>query len=222
MSIGMRIINGLLLAVLALAGTAVATNGPCPECDEDGTADEHGVASKSGPGNESGSYHSVDAGVVTDHAETLGDTDLSVGDSDDPQGFWAWVSLCLSAFVEGLEDILGFDVDVDANVEAFVNEHGADLDATVTAPDQVCDALDDGTAAALGDDGTCALGFDRSKAGDLDGQTWEAMGEADAVRHDLGLGHLNETTGVGGEDLPEDTSAGQCVHAPEVTLTECE
>lgn len=138
-----------LAALLAIAGFASAQS-VCPECDEDGD----GVADNT--------YHDVDLGVVEDHAEALVDTDLAHGHNDDEKGLWAWFSLCLSAWIGKIEEALGMDTDVDANVDAYVSEDGLDLDAT----------------AYLGGE---RVDFDDSELGDLDGMTWDAMADVHAT-----------------------------------------
>lgn len=199
----MRIINGLLLTLVAFSATAVAQGQTCPECDEDGEPVEN-------------TYYSVDLGVITNETEVLGDTDVALSHSDDEKGFWAWFSLCLSAFVDGIEDLIGVSVDADANVEAYLSEDGVDLDATVYVPGEACAALPAEAAdarAALGDNGACAFGYDRGALGELDGETWPAMEQANAVREQTGTTGLYEQVGVGGEDLPEDRDVDLCLYA---------
>ena len=163
----MRILTGLM-AMITIAGVASAQNDPCPECDDDG------------PNNPDNTYSSVDLGVIGNDTEALGDTDWAVSHTDDEKGFWAWLSICLSVFVQHVETLLGMEVDTDANVNAYLSEDGIDLDATVKMEDEVCSGLDGNVTSALGDNGTCTFSFDRSDLGDLDGQTWEAMGEVNA------------------------------------------
>lgn len=203
MSIGMRIVNGLLVTLLAVAATAAAQGQSCPECDEDGE-----------PVNNT--YYSIDLGVLANETHVLGDTDAALSHTDYEKGFWAWFSLCLSAFVDGIEALIGVNVDADANVEAYLSEDGADLDATVYVPGEACAALPPEAAearGALGDDGDCAFGYDRSGLGDLDGETWPAMTEVNAVRDETGTDGLYGDLGVGGEDLPEDRDVDLCLNA---------
>ena len=170
----MRILTGLL-ALLALTGVASAQNDPCPECDPDGGE------------NPDNTYSSIDLGLVGNDTEVLGDTDWAVSHSDDEKGFWAWLSLCLGVFLAHVEEILGVEVDADASVEAYLSEDGIDLDATVQMEDEVCQNVDGNVTAALGDNGECVFGFDRSELGDLDGQTWEVMGDANAQLREAGV-----------------------------------
>lgn len=205
MSIGMRILAGLL-ALITAAGVASAQNDPCPECDSDG------------PAGDSGSYSSIDLGAITDNATALVDTDASFSDSDDEEGFWAWLSICLSVFVERIENLLGVEspeVDLDANVDAFISDDGVDLDANVQLDDEVCDNMDGNVTEALGGNSDCVFSFDRSELGDLDGETWKVAAEAKAA---LGLDEVNLP--VGGEHIPEDIDIDLCLYA-ELELGVC-
>ena len=190
----MRTATRILMALAALLATTGIAAAQCLECDVDGE-----------PGD-SGSYTSVDAGAVTDKANVSGDSDLSVADSD--EGFWLWLALCLSAFVDGIEGILGVDSGVDANVEAYGSQHGVDLDATVTLPGPACDAAAKANGAAGKAKGAlpkeaadkvpalpCSASFDGSPAGDLDGKTWEAMAD------------VHDATGAEDVKLPVDGDA---------------
>ena len=171
----MRILMGLT-ALLAVSGVAAAQNDPCPECDPDG-AD-----------NPDNTYSSVDLGYVTNDTEVLGDSDWAVSHSDDEKGFWAWLSLCLSAWLAHVEGVLGVDADVDGNVELYLSEDGVDLDATVQMDERVCETVGENeTLASLGDDGGCVFGFDRSDLGDADGQTWVLLGDANGQLRDAGV-----------------------------------
>lgn len=136
-----------LIALLAFAGVAAAQNVPCPECDADGDAVDS-------------NYYSVDAGLVGDDAEALVDTDAATSHANTGGGFFAWLSVCLSAFLQKVGDAVG--VDLDANAEAYVDSDGVDLDATVRAGDHVVD-LDD------------------SPVGDVDGMTYEAIAQIEGA-----------------------------------------
>lgn len=182
----MRILTGLL-ALVAVSGLASAQDDPCPECDPDGGS------------NPDNTYSSVDVGALHGESKALADSDWATSHSDDEKGFWTWLSLCLSAFLSEWKEMLGVEADADAGVETYASQDGVDLDATVQADDQVCEPLPDDARAALGDDGSCALGFDRSAAGDLDGRTWEAMGDVNARLDEAGV---DRRAPVPGETLP--------------------
>ena len=147
----------ILLGLAALLVVAGAASAQCPECDEDGD------------GNADNTYHNVNLGLVENETGTLVDTDAAHGHLSGGQGFWGWLSLCLSVLLAPIEEALGVDLGVDANAEAYVSEEGADLDATLY----------------LGGD---RWSFDESEIGDLDGQTWEVMAEANAARNEAGVG----------------------------------
>lgn len=134
MTIGTRLLL-TLAGLLAIAGVASAQ---CPECDPDGE-----------PGDD-GSYSSIDLGAVDEHGAAVGDTDLSVAD-EGSDSFWAWISICLMAFIEGIEDAIGIDLGLYASADAYVSEDGIDLDAGLTVPDAACGAANDalGQAPAL-------------------------------------------------------------------------
>jgi hypothetical protein len=146
-----------LAGLLAVAG--VATAQECPECDEDGE-----------PGT-SGSYSSVDFGYVADDALYLVDTDTSVSEEDDPKGFWAWLSVCVTVLVDCFEEILGFDTGYQSNADLYVSEHGIDLDASARLVDPACDLAPE----------TCTFDFDESEVGHLDDETWRAGSDAHAL-----------------------------------------
>ena len=171
----MRTATRILMALAALLATCGIAAAQCLECDVDGE-----------PGD-SGSYTSADAGAATDKLNLSGDSDLSMADSD--EAFWLWLALCLSAFVDGIEEILGVDSGADANVEGYASQHGVDLDAAVTLAGPACDAAGKANEAAGKAKGAlprdaadkapavpCSTSFDGGPAGDLDGKTWEAMG----------------------------------------------
>jgi hypothetical protein len=165
----------MLLALVALAGIASAQNAPCPECDEDGA---------SNPENQ---YSSIDIGLIhEDDAEGLVDTDLATSHMGDEKGLWTWLSICLSVFVEKIENALGLDtgVDVDAHVEVYASEDGVDLDASIPG----------------------VWDFDESEIGHLDGETWEAMQDVNALRGDA-------RTGLGVPDGFEGIDVDACVYA---------
>lgn len=151
MSFGIRILTALA-AMLALAGVAAAQ---CPECDEDGE-----------PGT-SGSYSSIDTGYVTEDGIYLVDTDMSVSDPDDPKGFWAWISVCITAIVDCFEEVLGVDTGFQSSTDLYVSEHGLDLDSTVRLVDPACELAPE----------TCVVDFDESELGQLDDMTWQGSTE---------------------------------------------
>lgn len=136
-----------LAALLAFAGVATAQNLACPECDEDGAAEES-------------NYFSVDAGAVDEPSEALVDTDAATSNENTEGGFFAWLSVCLSAFLEDVSDALG--IELDANVEAFVDSDGVDIDGVVQVGDTVVDIEDD-------------------VVGDLDDQTYEAIAQIESA-----------------------------------------
>ena len=155
-----------LVGLLALSGVAAAQT--CPECDSDGEA------------NPDNSYHDLDAGVVGESKAVLADSDAAFDEKSDDGGFFAWLSLCLHAFVQAIEDAVGMDTGVDGNAEAYVSEDGIDVDVTVRAAGEVVD-------------------FDDSPVGDLDGMTWEAMGDVgadvrDATADRPELPHVDDTS----------------------------
>ncbi|HVM46067.1 MAG TPA: hypothetical protein VM582_09050 [Candidatus Thermoplasmatota archaeon] len=143
MRTSLRIAAGLV-ALLALAGVAAAANAPCPECDRDGEAVDS-------------NYWSVDAGAVTKDAEALADLDAATSHENSEGGFFAWLSICLSAVLEKIGDVVGLDLD--ANAQAYADSDGADLDATLRVGDRVVD-LDD------------------TPAGKADDATWETLAKA--------------------------------------------
>lgn len=119
-----------LAALLALSGAALAqTEGPCPECDEDGEPDDSW-------------YNSVDTGVVGEDEGVLSDTDVSVGENE--HGRFTWIQIC-----EQFWDALGNFVII--TFEAFVSEDGADIDGTVTVNGETVD-LEDTPAGDLDDE----------------------------------------------------------------------
>ncbi|HET6404350.1 MAG TPA: hypothetical protein VFH78_06860 [Candidatus Thermoplasmatota archaeon] len=150
----------VLAALVAISGVAAAQNNPCPECDPDGEPADN-------------SYHSVDIGAIVKNEtgavtdEVLADTDVAYSHDNHPKGFWLWFALCLSAFFQHIEDILGIHTDVDANVEVYAESNGVDIDASVYGVQAIC--------AELEVDTKCDFNFDRSAVGDLDGKTWEAV-----------------------------------------------
>lgn len=160
----MRAIRTLIVlaGLLAIAGVAAAQNAPCPECDADGGSD---------PLN---SYHSVDVGVIEDDStEVLGDTDAAYSHDGDERGFWAWLSVCLSVFVQHVEDALGVQTDADANVEVYADSEGVDVDAAVYGTQAYCDMI--------GVQEDCEPTFDESELGDADGMTYQAIADVEAT-----------------------------------------
>lgn len=161
----MRALTTLIpvVALLAIAGYAVGQNNPCPECDPDGDP------------NMENAYHSVDAGVVDGNTtEVLADTDAAHSHDGDEKGLWAWFSLCLSAFAQHVEDLLGVETDADANVAVYADSEGVDLDASVTGLAGVCEAAD-----LTAED--CVVDFDKSELGDVDGMTYEVVAGVEAA-----------------------------------------
>lgn len=165
----MRAYRMLIVAagLLAIAGVASAQNDPCPECDPDGEPGEN-------------SYHSVDAGLIGANAtgthvtEVLADTDVAYNhDAESEKGFWTWVSICFSAFLQKVEEMVGVETDVDANVEVYSDSEGTDIDASVTGVQDACTALEVDTE--------CDWSFDQSELGDADGMTYQAIAAAEAT-----------------------------------------
>lgn len=156
----------MIAAALAVTGVAAAQNNPCPECDPDGEPVEN-------------SYHSVDVGAIVENEtgvvtdEILADTDVAHSHGDDEKGFWLWFALCLSAFLQHVEDALGIHTDVDANVEVYAESNGVDVDANVAGLQSICDELKVDTS--------CDVNFDQSRLGDADGMTWEAVANVEAA-----------------------------------------
>lgn len=192
-----RIMIGLA-ALLALAGVAAAQNAPCPECDPDGQA------------NPDNSYHSVDAGlanVTGDGSEVLADTDVAYGHTGDEKGFWTWIQLCLSVFLDKIEDAVGIHTDLDANAEVYASEEGVDLDASARGLQDVC--------TAIGVQKDCDYNFDESELGELDGKTWETMSTIEAA--------TGMDVSVPSELLPPDTGSSDtdvCIQA-DIELVAC-
>ena len=157
----------VIAAALAFTGVAAAQNNPCPECDPDGD------------GTADNSYHSVDVGAIVENEtgvttdEVLADTDVAHSHDGDEKGFWLWFALCISAFLQHVEDAVGVHTDVDANAEVYADSNGADLDASVHGLQSVCAELEVNTS--------CELDFDESEVGDLDGATWETMATVEAT-----------------------------------------
>lgn len=170
-----------VLTLLALAAFVpiAAAQSPCPECDPDGAGDDNA------------SYSSIDLGVIGDHAEAVGDTDASVSDSDHEDGFFMWLAICLSAWLDDVTGLLGLEVDNDANAELYATDDGFDLDANVTNVPCVVPGIPCGT-----------LSYDESAVGDLDGESWEALGS---------LPVDPEPSGVG-EHVPDGLWVDLCVY----------
>lgn len=171
MSPALRALIATLAALVAVSGLAAAE--PCPECDEDGEPADN-------------TYHSIDLGVVHDNATALADTDLALSHQNDEKGFWGWISICLTAFVDKVGEMLGVEADVNGHADVYASEEGVDVDASLEDVD-----------------------FDESALGDLDGMTFEAMGEVNDRRAQMGLGgHLP----LGAPEM-DDTDTDVCVHA---------
>lgn len=155
----------VLAGLLAIAGVASGQNNPCPECDPDGEPADN-------------SYRSVDAGLVdgngtSENASILVDTDVAYNDDPESEkGFWTWLSICLSAFADYVEDVVGVHTDVDANVQVYSDSEGTDVDASVTGLQRVC--------GEVGANVTCDYDFDESELGDLDGMTYQAIATVEA------------------------------------------
>jgi len=149
-----------IAALLAITGVAAAQNNPCPECDPDGEPAQN-------------SYRSVNVGAIvkneTGHVkdEVLVDTDMAHSHDNHPKGFWLWFALCISAFLEHVQDVLGLHTDVDANAEVYAESNGVDIDASVHGLQPVCDA------AKL--DAACDVNFDKSAVGKADDMTWQTI-----------------------------------------------
>lgn len=192
----MRIVT-TLLALVTISGVAAAQNAPCPECDDDG------------PDNLENSYSSVDLGYVGNGSEALADTDLATSHLNDDKGFWAWLGICLSAWLEKVGHAIGVQTDVDASAEVYASEDGVDLDANVHGVQRVCAVADETLS--------CDLDFDRSDVGDLDGMTWEVMQDVNAQRDALGL----QTPVLPGEGLDAPSAdLDLCLHA-ELEVVAC-
>lgn len=166
MDTAIKTLLATLVGLVALSGVAAAQT--CPECDEDGGS------------NPENSYHDLDLGVVGEDERVLADSDTAFDDKSDDGGFFAWLSLCLHAFVQAVEDAIGMETGVDANAEAYVSEDGVDVDVTARAAGEVVD-------------------FDDSPLGDVDGMTWEAMGDVSADLRDATAArpeapHLDDTS----------------------------
>lgn len=180
----------VIAAMLALVGVAAAQNNPCPECDPDGESYDN-------------SYHSVDAGLIdgnatAEHAEALVDTDVSYNhDAESEKGFWTWFSICLSAFADYVEDIVGVHTDVDANAQVYSDSQGTDVDASVTGLQYICGAANVNM--------TCDYNFDDSEVGDADGMTYEAVSTVEATTgEDVWVPSVLPDT--------EDSDTDVCVH----------
>lgn len=180
-----------IVGLVAITGVATAQNAPCPDCDPDGEGVDN-------------SYHSVDAGFVdanTTHesAELLADTDVAYDhDPESDKGFWLWFALCLSAFVDAVEDAVGLHTDVDANVETYADSEGVDVDASVSGLRHVC-----GFAQV---NMTCDQDFDESELGGVDGMTYEAIAAVEATTgEDVWIPSVVPET--------EDSDTDVCVHA---------
>lgn len=181
-----------IAALLALVGVAAAQNGPCPECDPDGD------------GVYDNPYHSIDVGAIVENEtqvtdEVLADTDVAYANEGDDKGFWLWLALCLSAFSQHVEDLLGIHTDVDANVEVYAESNGVDIDASTSGVQSLCESLEVGT------DCPEDVNFDRSELGDLDGATWETIATVEAT-----LGEDIEVPAVVPDTGSSDTDV--CVH----------
>lgn len=127
----MRIRNALLLCLLALVAIAgIASAQGCPECDEDGAAEDS-------------RYSSVDTGVITNETGVLYDTDQSLGENQ--HGRFTWLQHCLRFW-----NVLGHSLSL--MVEVFASEDGVDVDAKAALDDTQVDleetplgAVDDAT-----------------------------------------------------------------------------
>lgn len=116
-----KLVLTCLLALVALAGLAAAQElAPCPECDEDGEADESW-------------YNSVDTGIITGEGGVIEDTDVSTGENQ--HGEFTWFQYCLRFF-----DALGNSITI--MFESFISEDGADLDAKIDVNGEEIDLED--------------------------------------------------------------------------------
>lgn len=148
-----KCILSALVALLAAASVASAQSD-CPECDADGE------------GNSMNTYHNADVAFVDEEtSEVLADTDAAHGHLDDNKGFWAWLSLCASAWFGAVEEALGIDTDTDANAQVYASEDGIDLDAVAYVQGE-------------------RVSFEETELASLDGETWSVMGDVSATRED--------------------------------------
>lgn len=196
MARNLRIMVGVLAALLALAGTAAAqghvyTNEDITVNDATGStmayADEttaHGDTTLAGDAGtvtseyglyDDGNYGDLDASAAADNAAATLDADGSMAETEEVRegGFWAWLSLHVGAIVTGVAEKLGLDVGTaaDANAEAYVSHEGVDLDATVTLP---CTGVH--ADIPCGD-----VHYDDTPAGEADDATWETLGSLPTV-----------------------------------------
>lgn len=156
-----------IAALIALAGIAAAQNNPCPDCHPDKE------------GNWTNPFHEVDVGYVETNEsgsttkEVLADTDVAHASPGEEKGFWAYLSICLSAFVDDVEQMLGIHTDIDAHADVYAESNGVDVDAGLTGTQVICDELEVDTS--------CDWDFDQSQLGDLDGKTWQTVSKVETV-----------------------------------------
>lgn len=155
-----------IAALIALAGVAAA-QAPCPSCDppENGTW--------------TNPFHGVDVGVIDRNetgetqTEVLEETDVAHASPDDEKGFWAWISICCSAFFQSIENMLGIQTDVDAHVSVYAESDGFDADANVTGLQPVCDELEVETS--------CAVDVEDTQLSEIDDMSWQTIARAESA-----------------------------------------
>ena len=162
-NLGTRLLAALvgLVALAGLAQAQTTLNGSCDVAGADASAlCEYGAY----PDDQ---YYDADAGATGERASGLVDADASHTDPETAaEGtLFGWISLHWDAFVAALGETLGMAGQetpaLDGGVDLYVSEDGVDLDA-----------------------GAAGLDFDASPAGELDGKTFEALGQANAAKAD--------------------------------------
>lgn len=175
MTNGMRILVGTLAAILAIAGSGAAQAPDIPLHDSHDIATEAGSLGAEYGLHDEGNYGDLDAAAAADGASAALDADGSVARLDDEKGLWSWLSLRFGAFVSQVAQTLGLDLAAEGDLELYASEDGIDLDATLLG--ETSASAEVGAAGAALD-----ADLDETPAGELDGKTWELMGEADAAR----------------------------------------
>jgi hypothetical protein len=162
----MRTLIGLLALALVAGTASAATYGH----STGSVASDAGAAGYEAGAYPDDRYYDADASAATDAVGGALDADASHSSVDDAKDgtVWGWFSLRLSAVIAKITDLVTVDtpelpdtpVDLpdlgalDAGVDVYASSEGVDLDAD-----------------AMGHT------FDDSPAGELDGKTWEAMGQ---------------------------------------------